>query len=199
MKKMIWAFCLSLFSVVALADDPTGAGANAAVERQANQILAELSANQALYQSNPAAFEQFIERDIAPNLDFNKMAEIALGKHLNEVKSAGKLPEFTSAFRKLLIRVYSKGWTNYTHAKITVMGTPTVDKYNRAQVRAQVVSNSGQRSSMNFALYYTGGKWKLYDATFENVSLMTSYRNTFDTELNNGSIDALISKMQTMN
>ena len=200
MKKWISFLTLSSCSLLAFAGQPnTGEAAKAMITEQAEQILADLAKNQARYASDPQAFQQFIARTIAPKLDFRKMAQIALGRHLREVEQAGKFDEFTRVFRTLLIRVYSKGWQNYTDAEVRVLGTPTVDRYNRATVRVQVTSNAGKRSDMRFFLYYNDGQWKLYDATFENVSLMTSYRNTFDSELQKGDVDALIAKIRAMN
>ncbi|SUO96596.1 MlaC/ttg2D family ABC transporter substrate-binding protein [Suttonella ornithocola] len=199
MKRWLLGAILGVLSTVTFAAQSSPEGAKALIEQTSTEILASLDANKAKYQNNPAAFQQFIEQEISPHLAFNRMAEIALGRHLQEVRAAGKFDAFSQTFRKLLIRVYSKGWSGYTQAKIKVLGMPVVDKYNRAKVRVQVTDNTGKVSNMEFALWYDNGQWKIYDATFENVSLITGYRNTFDTELQRGGIDALINKMQSMN
>lgn len=200
MNKWILGIALGALSIGAFAQEPdTGAGAKAVVEAQAQKITQDLHDNAAKYAGNQQAFQNFIEQELGPRLDFDMAAKIALGWHVREVTAAGKFEAFRDEFKRLLIRVYSRSWQNYTNAKVRVLGTPTVDNYNRAQVRVQVTSNDGKTSNVIFAMYYTGGMWKLYDGTFENVSLLTSYRNTFDTELQNGSIDALIQKLKTMN
>ena len=196
MKKLLLTSTLLCAFSLAIAA-PTGQDAKATVEMQTNTLISELRANQATYANNPAAFNQFVNARVAPNMAFDKMAEIALGRHLQAVRAAGKFEAFRDAFRELLIRVYSKSWTEYTNAQITVLGVPTVDQYQRAKVRAQV-NNNGQLSQMEFALWYDRGVWKLYDATFSNVSLISGYRNTFDGEIQNIGIDALIAKMRTM-
>lgn len=200
MKKwMVFVAIFCSFSLAFAAEPNTGVAARTVIEQQAEQILADLATNQQKYASDPQAFQQFIARAIAPRLDFQKMAQIALGRHLAAVKQAGKLTEFTDAFRTLLIRVYSRGWKNYTQARVRVLGTPAVDQYNRAMVRVQVTGNNGKSAQMRFFLYYSNAEWKIYDATFENVSLMTSYRNTFDSQLQKGGVDALIARMRAMN
>lgn len=191
--KKLWALFAMLFMGVAQAVD--GSGAAQLIESQGNLILQNLQQNATMYKANPNAFTTFIESNVAPQIDFNKMAEIALGRNLKKVKEAGKFDAFSQAFRKLIIRAYSKGWDNYTHADFKVLGTPNVDEYNRATVRVQVSDNNGKKSNVSFAVWYHNGAWKLYDATFENISLMTSYRNTFDTDLQKMSIDALIQKI----
>ena len=196
MKKLLLSCALACACGLAVAA-ATGEDAKATVEAQTNTLIAELRANQATYAGNPAAFNQFVNSRVAPNMAFDKMAEIALGRHLQSVKAAGTFEAFRDAFRELLIRVYSKSWTEYTNAQISVIGTPTVDQYQRAKVRAQVVNN-GQTNQIEFALWYDGGVWKLYDATFSNVSLSSGYRTTFDGEIQASGVDALIAKMKTM-
>lgn len=197
MKKFLLASVLAAVSGVVFAQ-ATPDSAKAMIESQSTEILQELRSNQALYQSNPAAFNQFINSRVAPSLAFDRMAEIALGRHLQAVREAGKFEAFSAAFRELLVRVYSKSWTQFTNAQINILGLPTVDKYNRAKVRAQVVDNAGKKHQVEFALWYDAGMWKVYDATFANISLLSGYRNTFDTEIQNSGVDALIAKMRTM-
>ncbi|TGA66895.1 MlaC/ttg2D family ABC transporter substrate-binding protein [Dichelobacter nodosus] len=197
MKKHFLAVAALLLSGAVFAAEPTGESAKMEVETQIARLTQDLNNNKATYDANPAVFHEFISREIAPQLDFVKMSEIALGKHLKSVKDSGKFDAFTTAFRELLIRVYSKGWQNYAGASVRVLNVPSVDKYQRAQVRAQV-SGSNANANVIIAVYFKNGAWKVYDATFENVSLMTSYRNTFDTELQQGSVDQLIAKMRTM-
>lgn len=197
MKKFLLASVLAAVSGVVFAQ-ATPESAKAMIQTQSSEILQELRVNQASYQNNPAAFNQFINTRVAPSLAFDRMAEIALGRHLQSVRDAGKFEAFRDAFRELLIRVYSKSWTQYTNAQITILGSPTVDKYNRAKVRAQIMDNTGKKNDVEFALWYDGGAWKLYDATFANISLISGYRNTFDTDIQKNGVDALISKMRTM-
>lgn len=199
MKKWLLGVIFTAASMVTFAASPSPQGAKALIEQSSTELLNEMKANKATYQANPSAFQSFVNTRVSPHLAFDKMAEIALGRHLQEVKAAGKFDAFRDAFRQLLIRVYSKGWTNYTDATVKVIGTPVVDQYGRAKVRTQVTNNDGKTANMQFDLWYTNGEWKIYDATFANVSLITGYRNTFDTELKNSGVDTLIQKMKTMN
>lgn len=197
MKK--WLLMLALTATAGLSFAAgTGDDAKAFVQEQSQYILQELRANEARYKSDPVAFQQFIESNVAPTLAFDQMAKIALGRHLQEVTNAGKFEAFRDAFRQLLIRVYSSNWHQYTNAEISVLGVPTVDKYQRARARLKVTDNGGNKKDMEFALWYDGTNWKVYDVTFTNISLISGYRNTFDTEISSLGIDALIAKMQTM-
>ena len=41
--------------------------------------------------------------------------------------------------------------------------------------------------------------WKVYDVTVDGVSLVTSYRDTFTSQIRSGGMDALIADLQRRN
>lgn len=197
MKKWLLATALGGLSAFAFAAQPTGADARAMVEEQSALILQRLASNKATYQSNPDAFASLIRSEVLPHMDFDVMARFVLGRHWNSASPAQR-SAFTDAFRDLLVRVYSRGWTNYTGASVNVLGTPEVDQYQRTVIRAQVTANDGQKNTIVFNLRFKDGAWKIYDVSFQNVSILTSYRNSFDTDINRSGLDALIAKVRTM-
>lgn len=197
MKQWLLAAALGGLSMVAFAAQPTGADAKAMVEEQSALILQRLASNKAMYQSNPDAFADLVRAEVVPHMDFEVMAKFVLGRHWNSATPAQR-SAFTEAFRDLLVRVYSRGWTNYTGANVQVLGTPEVDQYQRTVIRAQVTANDGQKNTIVFNLRFKDGAWKIYDVSFQNVSILTSYRNSFDTDISRNGLDALIAKVRNM-
>lgn len=197
MKKWLLTAALGGLATVAFAAQPTGADARIMVEQQSALILKRLASNKTLYQKNPDAFAELVREEVLPHMDFDVMARFVLGRHWNSATPAQR-SAFTSAFRDLLVRVYSRGWTNYTGASVNVLGTPQVDQYQRTVIRAQVTANDGQKNTIVFNLRFKNGAWKIYDVSFQNVSILTSYRNTFDSDINRNGLDALIAKVRTM-
>ncbi|MDO5091377.1 MAG: ABC transporter substrate-binding protein [Cardiobacteriaceae bacterium] len=197
MKKWLLTAALGSLASLAFAAAPTGADAKAMVEQQSALLLQRLAGNKALYQKNPDAFAELVREEVLPHMDFDVMARFVLGRHWNGATPAQR-SAFTNAFRDLLVRVYSRGWTNYTGANVTVLGTPQVDEYQRTVIRAQVTANDGQKNTIVFNLRFKDGAWKIYDVSFQNVSILTSYRNTFDSDIQRNGLDALIAKVRTM-
>lgn len=201
MKKWFTVLALAAVSAAAVAAGPDAQSAAAAAEAQTSQILGELRSHKAQYQANPAALQNYMNTNVAANFALDDMAAVALGRHLQEVQAAGKFTAFKTAFRELLIRIYSKSWQNYTNAQIKVIGTPVLKTTKSGKVRAEVrtvITNNGQSSNAMFVMQWDGGAWRILDAAFSNISILTSYRNTFDTELQKNGIDGLLAKMQTM-
>lgn len=197
MKKWLLTAALGTMSALAFAAQPTGADARALVEQQAMQILQRLDSNKGYYQQNPDAFASLVHNEILPHMDFELMSRFVLGRHWQSASPAQR-SSFTEAFRDLLVRTYSRGWTAYTGAKVQVLSTPEVDKYQRSAVRAQVTTPDGTKHNVILHLRFKDGIWKIYDANFQNVSILTSFRNSFDTEINQKGLDALIARVRTM-
>ena len=79
-----------------------------------------------------------------------------------------------------------------------ILSASPVDKYQRSDIRIQVRDKNGKQAIVVFSLRYKAGQWKMYDVSFENVSILSSYRNSFDTDINQGGLDKLIAKIKTM-
>ena len=112
MKKFLMILALSATAFAAFAAQPTTDDARSLVEQQAKTVFTNLNANQARYQSDPAAFSALIRNEVLPYMDFELMSQVVLGRHWREANTQQKT-DFTAAFRDLLVRVYSRGWTNY--------------------------------------------------------------------------------------
>ena len=112
MKKILMSLALAAVSAMAFAAQPSADDAKALVEQQAKTVFTKLNANQSRYRNDPGAFSDLIKSEVLPYMDFELMSQVVLGRHWRDA-SAQQKADFTAAFRDLLVRVYSRGWTNY--------------------------------------------------------------------------------------
>lgn len=198
MKKILMAAAAVLgFSLTAYAA-PNPAGAEALVEQQASVLLEEVNSKPELYRNDRAALNRLIDTEILPYLDFKIMSRIVLGRYWSQATPAQQ-DAFVDAFRSMLIRLYSDSWKQYdTNATFKVLGNSGVDKYNRTDVRMQVTPRGKKPAIIVFSLHEQDGQWKIYDASFENVSILLSYRNSFASDIERVGIDGLTEKVRGM-
>jgi phospholipid transport system substrate-binding protein len=52
---------------------------------------------------------------------------------------------------------------------------------------------------IDFRLNRTPGGWKVYDVVVENLSLVTNYRSSFQSEISRSGIDGLIKAIEDKN
>lgn len=200
MKKLLLIFTLLLSCLTLTARAADGAaGAEALVQQQVDTVLGALNRDAARYQNDPAAFSQLISSEVLPYMDFDMMARIALGRYWKQITPAQQ-KSFTAAFRDFLVRFYSRNWTQYANAKVTILGNSGLDQYGRTNVRVEVKRPGKNADIIIFSLWQPKGQnaWKIYDVSFANVSIVLSYRSSFADDIEKMGIDSLIAKLRHM-
>jgi phospholipid transport system substrate-binding protein len=63
-----------------------------------------------------------------------------------------------------------------------------------------VVSEPGRQPfAIDYRMSKASGSWKVYDVVVENLSLVTNYRSSFQSEVSRSGIDGLIKAIETKN
>jgi phospholipid transport system substrate-binding protein len=129
-----------------------------------------------------------LKEALDPIFDYDEMAKRALGPHWRR-RTPVEREEFVKLFREFLEKIYSAKVNLYEGQKIT-FGRETIDK-DFAEVGSTVVNTKGEEISVVYRLHRTDGKWKVYDALVENVSIINNYRSQFDHIISKYSFDEL--------
>ena len=123
-----------------------------------------------------------------PLFDYEEMARRSLGPHWRR-RTAQEQQEFVTLFRDYLEKVYSDKVDMYAGEKV-IYGRETVED-DYAQVDTTFVNTKGEEFSVVYRLRRTSGKWKVYDAVVENISVVNNYRSQFDRVISKFSFDEL--------
>lgn len=198
MKKWFLALVLVVFALTSYAAERTGADAAATIQNQADLILGKLAGDTETYVNDTNKFSKLIHDEVLPYFDIELMTQFVLGRHARDAAPAQK-QAFADALIDLLIRVYSKGWSEYAESSVKVTNKPEIDKHGRTNVHITITTPNGKNIPGEFRMRYKDGRWLVYDVSFENVSIVTSYRNSFDTKIRNQGIEKVIEEIKTMN
>ncbi len=123
-----------------------------------------------------------------PIFDFEEMAKRALGPHWRK-RTQAEQQEFVKLFRDFLEKIYSDRVDLYAGGKV-IFGRETVEE-EFAQVESTVINAKGEELSLVYRLRRADGKWKVYDAVVENISIVNNYRSQFDRVISKDSFDEL--------
>lgn len=123
-----------------------------------------------------------------PLFDFEEMARRSLGAHWRR-RTPQEQREFVKLFRDYLEKTYSDKVDLYAGEKV-IYGRETVED-DYAQVETTFVSLKGEEYSVVYRLRRVDGKWKVYDAVIENISVVNNYRSQFDRVISKSSFDEL--------
>jgi phospholipid transport system substrate-binding protein len=155
------------------------------------EVLAILKQDKEIQGGNLNKVYQLVEAKILPNFDFNRMTQLAVGKHWPRATAKQK-QSLVTEFRNLLVRTYSSSLTQFTNQ--TVEFKPMTIKPDDADVtvRSEIRQPGGQPIPIDYRMYKTDFGWKVYDVSIDGVSLVTNYRASFASTIRQNGIDGLI-------
>ncbi|OGU23710.1 MAG: hypothetical protein A2580_07300 [Hydrogenophilales bacterium RIFOXYD1_FULL_62_11] len=158
------------------------------------EVLAILKQDKEALSSNQSKVHELVEAKILPNFDFNRMTQLAVGKHWPRATAKQK-QSLVAEFRNLLVRTYSSSLTAFSNQ--TVDFKPMVIKPDDTDVtvRSEIRQPGGQPIPINYSMYKTAFGWKVYDVAIDGVSLVTNYRASFSSTIRQNGIDGLISTL----
>jgi phospholipid transport system substrate-binding protein len=158
------------------------------------EVLEILKQDKELQKANQAKLYQLVEAKILPNFDFNRMTQLALGRHWPRATAQQK-QELVIEFRNLLVRTYSSSLTAFSNQTVEFKPLTLKPTDTDVTVRSEIRQPGGQPIPIDYSMYKTAFGWKVYDVTIDNVSLVTNYRASFASTIRQHGIDGLIKTM----
>lgn len=192
----LWVFLVGflLSGSLSVAAD---SGASRVVESTSERMLSALKSQRSAIKSNPAKIYGLVDRILVPKFDFNMITKAAVGKHWSEATPAQK-KALTEGFQQVLIRTYAKALLNYSGEEIRYL--PEKPGRSGTVVVPTEVSEAGAKPiPIDYKLHNRSGGWKVYDVKIDNVSLVSNYRSSFNSQIRKDGIDGLIKRLDEMN
>ena len=168
------------------------------IKQTSGDVLATIKINKKVYSEQPSKLYAMVDEKVLSHFDFQRMTNLALGRYKRKVKSDQK-ERLVNAFRDLLVRTYAKALLEYNDQVITFL--PMRGKLSKGEVtiRTEIEQQGGFPIPINYEMYETEGKWKVYDLSIDNISLVTNYRSSFAREIKAKGVDSLIKTLQDRN
>jgi phospholipid transport system substrate-binding protein len=120
--------------------------------------------------------------------DYDEMARRTLGAHWRR-RTPAEQQEFLKLFRAFLEKIYSEKVDLYQGERM-IFGREYIDG-DYAEVESKMINAKGEESPLTYRLKRTDGKWSVYDAVIENISIVNNYRSQFDRVISKSSFDDL--------
>lgn len=165
------------------------------VKNTADQVLRVLEAEQAELRAHPERIYDLVNEYILPNFSFAAMSRLVLGRHWRSATDRQR-EQFTEAFRSLLVRTYAESLIDYTGVPIRYLATHEDANAKNATVHTEIEPSGRPPVAISYRLRLINGEWKVIDVVVEGVSLVTSYRTEFSTQISQTGLDGLIRGLQ---
>ena len=134
---------------------------------------------------------QLVEAKVLPIFDFNRMTQLAVGKHWPGATPQQKKALVTE-FRNLLVRTYSTSLTEFSNQAVEFKPMTIKPDATDVTVRSEIRQPGSQPVPVDYSMYKTDFGWKVYDVAIDGVSLVPNYRASFANTIRQSGIDGLI-------
>ena len=163
------------------------------------EVVAILKKDQDIQAGDSKKAADLMENKIVPHFNFVRMTRIAMGRSWR-LASPEQQKELVGEFKTLLVRTYSTALANYRDQQIDYKPLRAKPEDAEVTVRSDVKqSGSSQPVSIDYEMEKTSNGWKVYDVKVGGVSLVTTYRDTFASEVKERGVDGLIKSLAAKN
>ena len=202
MKLLKWVETAAAVTLIASAFALTTADAQTApdalIKTVANDVTTVLKADPAIL-SNAAKLRELIENKLIPNFSFARMTQLAMGRNWAKA-TPEQQTALTKEFQTLLVRTYSGALANFRNNTIDVRPLRMQPADTDVTVKTVINQANGQGIPIDYSLEKgADGSWKAYDIIVAGVSLVTNYRDEFNTVIRDQGVDALVKQLQSKN
>lgn len=191
---MLRAFFLSLALVLGLNASLVRAGdtpPDVLARTTTQEVLLILKQDKDILKNNQSRVYQLVEDKVLPNFDFNRMTQLAVGKHWPSATAQQK-QSLVNEFRNLLVRTYSRSLTEFSNQTVEFKPMTIRPDDTDVTVHTEIRQPGAQPLPIDYSMYKTAFGWKVYDVAIDNVSLVTNYRASFSSTVRQSGIDGLI-------
>ncbi len=194
MFRKLFMLMLALVPAAALAQEAP----DAMVKRIADEVLAIIKSDKDVAAGNQQKVVALAEQKVLPHFDFTRMTRLAVGRNWSQASDAQK-EALTKEFRTMLVRTYSSSLTAYKNQAIQVNPLQMSANDKETTVRTQVVQQGGPPIPIDYAMEKADSGWKVYDVVIDGASLVTTYRGSFNDQIQKSGVDGLVKMLQERN
>lgn len=168
------------------------------VKDTADSVTARVKAERELLRKDSARLHQLVDELIIPHFDFARMSQWVLGKYWRSSDEAQRA-RFVDEFQQLLIRTYATALLEYADREIHYLPVRADDQATVVTVRTEVEQPGSSVVPINYRMHIKDNEWKVVDVSVDGVSLVSTYRASFASEIRKSGIDGLIESLETKN
>ncbi|MEP7206090.1 MAG: ABC transporter substrate-binding protein [Casimicrobiaceae bacterium] len=193
-SRFLGLLALGLVAGMALAQEAP----DALVKRVSQDMLQTIKSDPQIQAGNQARVRDVIEAKLLPNFDFQRMTALAMGRNWRQA-TPEQQARLVDEFRTLLVRTYSSALNQYRNETIDYKPLRMNPSDTEVTVRTAINRSGGAPVPMDYNMAKTPSGWKAYDVVIGGVSLVTNYRDEFNSTVQSSGVDGLIKVLADKN
>ena len=195
MIKLISLLCFSLLATAVGAQD---IAPDVLIKKITNEVIGIVKQDKDIKAGDRTKINALVDAKVLPHFNFDRMTALAVGRNWRKADAEQK-KVLISEFRTLLVNTYSGALASYKNEVIEFMPLHAAPGATDVTVRTQVERPGSEPIGIDYSMEKTPDGWTVYDVAAAGVSLVTNYRDTFNTEINQNGVDGLIKVLERKN
>ncbi len=172
----------------------TAASPEDVIRGTADEVINRIKSNRDELRGDPAKLHKLVNDVIFPHFDFPRMSQWVLGKHWK-----GSAPDvrarFLDQFKNLLVHTYATALLEYSVQTISYFPVNQEVGSQLVTVKTEMQQPGSTSVPISYKMHSKDGPWKVYDVAVDGVSLISTYRASFASEIRRNGIEALIKNL----
>ncbi len=168
------------------------------IKETADSVTARIKGEREALRKDSARLHTLVDELIVPHFDFARMSQWVLGKYWRG-SNENQRSRFIEEFQRLLVRTYAHALLEYADREMRYLPPRTEPRPNMVTVRSEVEQPGSSAVPINYRVHIKDAEWKVFDVSVDGVSLVSTYRASFASEIRKSGIDGLIKSLETKN
>lgn len=168
------------------------------IKTTVQDVITIIKQDKDIQAGNQKKILDLVDAKVLPHFDFARMTKLAVGKHWRTATPEQRQALVTE-FRNMLVRTYTKAFTVYRDQTVEIKPFKMTADATEVTVKTNINKQGAQPIPVDYEMEKTADGWKAYDVSIEGVSMVTSYRGTFATQIEQNGIDGLIKTLSDKN
>lgn len=189
---------LAVASLVANANADEAVAPDVLIKNTVKDVLEVVRQDKDIRSGDQRKILDLVDAKVLPHFDFAHMTQLAVGKNWRKATPEQK-QALTAEFRAMLVRTYTKAFTVYRDQTVEVKPLTLAAGATEATVKTFISKPGAQAIPVDYVLEKTDKGWKAFDLSVDGVSLVMTYRSTFNEQIAQSGIDGLIKTLVEKN
>jgi len=186
-------FCVFSWSVTAQELAP-----DLLVKTITQDVIAVIKQDKDIQSGNTRKIADLVETRILPHFNFARMTQLAMAVNWRRA-SPEQQKQLVQEFKTLLVRTYSTALSSYRDQVIEFRPLRARPEDTEITVRSEVKQKGAQSVTIDYDMEKTASGWKVFDVKVGGVSLITTYKEDFSSQVREAGIDGLIKLLSVKN
>jgi phospholipid transport system substrate-binding protein len=163
-----------------------------------DEVLTVLRSDKDIQAGNQKKVVDLVDKKVLPHFNFVRMTQLAVGRHWREA-TPEQQKQLVEEFRTLLVQTYAATLAAYRDQAIEIRPLRMQPTDTDVVVKSLINQSGGKPVTVDYKMQKSDTGWKVYDVVVGDLSLVQSYRGSFNTEVQKGGIDGLVKALADKN